>query len=102
MNYPEKSSREIWPPFGYESAMLHIAVMHDDAEGFLRFLGDHKKADFFVCSSVVQCAAQHGAINCLEALFKAGIEDSVNTQEEWRDICRNEPPYGPTVTRFPA
>jgi hypothetical protein len=103
MKYPTKDSQEAWRPFGYESSMLHLAVNRDDPEGFMRFIGDPKKADFFICSSLIQYAAQHGAENILKALWEAGIEDDANTREEWLAMCE-KPIYGPRseIMRHPA
>lgn len=95
MKYPTKEEWRGGNPFSYESAMLHLAVNNDDPEAFVHFMGDPKKCDFFMCGSLVEYAANHGAEQVLRRLWELGVEAADHLDHSgWLARC-SEPPYGP-------
>lgn len=94
MTYPTKEEWRGGNPFSYESAMAHLAVAKDDPVAFVRFVGDLEKCDFFMCSSLIEYAANHGARAVVEHLWSLGVEHDVLTHKQWLARCA-DPPYGP-------
>ena len=99
MNYPINDDNYKSSGFGYASDMLALAVNHDDAEGFARFLPEvgGVNVEVLVAGSLANYCAVHGSHACIEALYAAGFKDDWG-KEYWLDKAK-KPAYGPRVGR---
>lgn len=77
---------------GYDSSMLHEARRKDDAAAFMHFaegVGGLQCKTLDDASLLLYCA-RAGAVNCLEALIKAGATDQKYTIAELRERAESE------------
>lgn len=97
--YPTKESRDKSPGFGYASDMLALAVNRDDAKAFMFFLDQAGGVDceVLIAGSIINYAAIHGAVSCVEAIHKAGGGQG-KPLKHWLKIAE-EPAYGPRAAK---
>ncbi len=100
-NYP---IRDGWKSagFGYASDMLHVATNHDDAPRFMEFLEEcgGPSVEVFIDGNIFTFAANHGAVECLKALFASGAK-APRTLEHYLKVAE-KPAWGPKARRLQA
>lgn len=102
-DYPVREGRKS-AGFGYASDMIHIAVNHDDPRGFMEYLKECGGPDVEVLidGDIFTFAANHGATECLKALFASGAKP-----KSGRDLAHylkvaEKPAWGPRARRLDA
>ena len=88
--------------FGWASDMMHIAVNRDDAEAFMRFLSEcgGPECKVLLAGSIENYAALHGSVECLKAIFAAGVKSDYPL-DYWLKKAE-KPSYGPRASRLPT
>jgi len=85
--------------FGWASDMVHIAVYRDDPEGFIKYLNEcgGVNCEVFISGTTLRYAANHGAFECIKALFANGVKSDRGI-EYWLKEAET-PAYGHRATR---
>lgn len=89
MKYPEYDPTRGYPPLGYLSQMVDMALTRDDVEGYFHFLD---KCGGLSCKtlsadSLPHYAAKRKAVKCLDALIEKGVHSHYYTDDYLREFA---------------
>lgn len=80
--------------------MMALAVNRDDPAAFMFFLDEcgGTQCEVLISGSIANYAAQHGAVDCLKALFASGARYEYPL-EYWLKKAER-PSYGPNASKL--
>lgn len=89
MQYPEHEQNRFYPPLGYLSQMVDMALTRDDVEGYFHFLD---KCGGLSCKTILAdslpyYAAKRKAVKCLDALIEKGVHSHYYSDQYLREFA---------------